>query len=495
VLNPNGHHRGGKAATYKQARCANLARRGMLALNFEFIGQSELEADSSHNQQAHLSMAGMSGVGLFYLAMRKGLDVLLDHPHADTSRVAMTGLSGGGWQTIILSALDTRITASIPVAGYTAVRARVESLADVGDYEQDPPDLAAVADYDTMTAMLAPRPTMIVFNENDDCCFKTERAKPVVYDAVTPTFNSLGAADRFAWHSNTDPGTHNYAADNRAQLYRFLDRHFGMKTPPQDLHDGVELFTESELRVGLPPEQTTMIEMARRRARNLARSHRTPRTSAQKQKLRQRLREVIRLPEYRTRILEETPLAGGWQATVQVGPWRLPVTCGKPAENGIATLAVSILGRQGLDFRQVNQKGYYAADLLGQGVLKTDHRWLMLVECAGQRILGIQAAQLLALSAVVAKHAKADRIRLEGHGEAAAFLALLVAGLEPARFRRVIAYSSLQTLSLLSEWNTGYEAAQPLFCPRLLEVADVPQIQALLDGVAYEQPARCVLPE
>ena len=33
VLNPNGHHVGGKAMDYKQARCINLAKRGMLFLN------------------------------------------------------------------------------------------------------------------------------------------------------------------------------------------------------------------------------------------------------------------------------------------------------------------------------------------------------------------------------------------------------------------------------------------------------------------------------
>ena len=41
VLNPNGHHAGGKAMDYKQARCINLAKRGMIALNIEFDGQDD----------------------------------------------------------------------------------------------------------------------------------------------------------------------------------------------------------------------------------------------------------------------------------------------------------------------------------------------------------------------------------------------------------------------------------------------------------------------
>jgi hypothetical protein len=99
VLNSNGHHSGGKAADYKQVRCINLAKRGMLALNFEFIGMGQLQADAKHDNMAQLNVTGLSGVGLFYLAMNKGLDILLDHKNADPTRVAMTGLSGGGWQT------------------------------------------------------------------------------------------------------------------------------------------------------------------------------------------------------------------------------------------------------------------------------------------------------------------------------------------------------------------------------------------------------------
>ena len=41
VLNPNGHHMGGKAMDYKQARCINLAKRGMQAL--EAMGVADLD--------------------------------------------------------------------------------------------------------------------------------------------------------------------------------------------------------------------------------------------------------------------------------------------------------------------------------------------------------------------------------------------------------------------------------------------------------------------
>ena len=65
-------------------------------------------------------------MGLFYLAMRKGLDYLYQHPNVDRARIGVTGLSGGGWQTIVLSALDERVRLAVPVAGYSSLVSRIE---------------------------------------------------------------------------------------------------------------------------------------------------------------------------------------------------------------------------------------------------------------------------------------------------------------------------------------------------------------------------------
>ena len=148
VLNVNGHDSKGKAAPYKQIRCINLAKRGMLALNVEWLGMGQLQGDGfSHNRMNQLDLCGTSGLAVFYLVMQRGLDVLVDHPHADVERVAMAGLSGGGWQTILLSSLDRRVTLANPVAGYSSFKTRVEFFADLGDSEQAPTDLAMLADY------------------------------------------------------------------------------------------------------------------------------------------------------------------------------------------------------------------------------------------------------------------------------------------------------------------------------------------------------------
>ncbi|MGH9589628.1 MAG: alpha/beta hydrolase family protein, partial [Terracidiphilus sp.] len=158
VLDVLGHFAPGKAMPFQQKLCIDEALRGMIALNLEFLDQGELKLDGNqHYFASDLDLVGVSGVGLFYLAMRRGLDYLYGHPHVDRTRIAMTGQSGGGWQTLILSALDTRVKLAIPVAGFTSLQGRLERVpGEPGDYEQVAPDLLNGQGYQTFAAMLAP---------------------------------------------------------------------------------------------------------------------------------------------------------------------------------------------------------------------------------------------------------------------------------------------------------------------------------------------------
>jgi hypothetical protein len=70
--------------------------------------------------------------------------------------------------------------------------------------------------------------------------------------------------------------------------------------------------------------------------------------------------------------------------------------------------------------------------------------------------------------------------------------ALLAAGLEPGLFSELIAYGNLGSLAGLLESCERYENNPALYCFDLLEVADLPEMAALLEHVIYRQPSRNV---
>jgi len=145
----------------------------------------------------------------------------------------MTGLSGGGWQTITLSSLDERVLAAVPVAGYCSLTTSIEQPDYMGnDIEENATDFRYGLDYTHLTALRAPRPTLLIYNAEDDCCFRADLVKPYIYDQVRPFFRLFGKEDNLEWHENRDPGTHTYQIDKRTQAYHFFSRQF--RLPPSD---------------------------------------------------------------------------------------------------------------------------------------------------------------------------------------------------------------------------------------------------------------------
>ncbi|HEV2245430.1 MAG TPA: acetylxylan esterase, partial [Terriglobia bacterium] len=209
ILNVNGHDPLGKAAEYKQKRCINFAKRGIYALSLEWIGFGELhDPENAHEVGADLDLVGSNVLGVFYLAMRRGLDYLAGLPQVDPARLGVTGLSGGGWQTITLSSLDPRVSVMVEVAGFGSLQSNITHPADTDCDEQDPPDLAHGRDYTFYVAMRAPRPTMLIHNAEDNCCFRADLVKPYTYEPNKAFFKLFGQPDNLAWYENRDPSTH-----------------------------------------------------------------------------------------------------------------------------------------------------------------------------------------------------------------------------------------------------------------------------------------------
>ena len=272
-LNVNGHEPIGKAVGYKQMRCINQAKRGIIALNPEWFNMGQLRSDGyAHGRMNQLDLCGTSGLAPFYLSMKRGLDVLLSLENADPTRVGVAGLSGGGWQTIFISALDTRVTLANPVAGYSSFITRGKNFSDLGDSEQTPVDLATTADYSHLTALMAPRPTLLTYNLNDECCFKADHALPPLLAAGRPFFKLYGKNDNLRYHINAEPGDHNFQKENREALYQMIGLHFfaGDKNyNPAEIASDKEIKTPDELKVEIPEKNADFHSLASELASSL----------------------------------------------------------------------------------------------------------------------------------------------------------------------------------------------------------------------------------
>lgn len=500
VLNLNGHvGPPGKAVDYKQIRCVNLARRGVFALNPEWLNFGELQGPGyQHNNAGYLDLCGVAGIAVFYLAMCRGLEVLLALERVDPERIAVTGLSGGGWQTIILAALDTRVRLAAPNAGFIGLDYRVNHRADRGDIEQNASDLAATADYPMLTAMLAPRPALLMYNEYDDCCFQTARARPSVYEPVRPLYASFGRSDAFDFHNNLDPGTHNYEQEHRERFYGFLNRHFlngrpGAPSRDEEIPSEDEVRTEEELWVGTPADNADFVSLARSLVRGLERPEppEDPAAFARWQATgRERLKSLLR---YRPLTVEHVTgqasrmvdghLLDGATYHLRDG-WKLPAVTTVPThpESGMRRLIVTDEGQQGAeglveDALRDNVRATMV-ELVMQGACglgNAPHQWTMMMASGGGRMLGLQVAQL----AAVMHHEGPTRLDVAARGPVSSVIALMASSLCGREVDEITLHRGLDTLHRLIDEPGRYESLSPLFCFGLLAAFDIEDLIAL----------------
>ena len=125
----------------------------------------------SHNQFRLLEANNFNPMKLFLDPIQINLN-FLDKEY-NFKQYSMIGLSGGGWTTVVYSAIDERISNSFSVAGSMPFYLRVDER-DVGDYEQTNIELYQNVNYLELYVLGAygdGRKHIQIFNKNDPCCF------------------------------------------------------------------------------------------------------------------------------------------------------------------------------------------------------------------------------------------------------------------------------------------------------------------------------------
>jgi sugar phosphate isomerase/epimerase len=116
ILCPNGHFNDGRYNMDVQKRCAGLARMGAISVNYDLFGwgESALQVGSeAHRTSMANTIQALNSIRI--------LDYLLSLDYTDADRVGITGGSGGGSHTILMSAIDDRIDVSVPTVMMSAI--------------------------------------------------------------------------------------------------------------------------------------------------------------------------------------------------------------------------------------------------------------------------------------------------------------------------------------------------------------------------------------
>ena len=195
-----------------QIRCASFARMGAVVFAYDMVGWGE-SVQLPHSFDKVLAFQTWNSIRV--------IDFLLTLPEADPMRIAVTGASGGGTQTFMLTALDDRVTVSIPVVMVSAHffgDCTCESGMPVRKNGNELYTNVEVA------CLAAPRPMLLISDGND----WTKNNETVEYPftrGIYELFNKESLVENV--HLKNEK--HDYGVNKRRAAYDFLAKHLGLK--------------------------------------------------------------------------------------------------------------------------------------------------------------------------------------------------------------------------------------------------------------------------
>ena len=238
-----------------QSMCVQLARMGCVVWQWDMLGNSDSQQISmalahgfakqrpemntpegwgffSPQAEAHLQ----SIMGLQTWNASRSLDFLLSLPEVDPERVAMTGASGGGTQTMLLAAIDPRVKLSFPAV--------MVSTAMQGGCTCENASLLRIGTGNVeFAALFAPKPQGMT-SAND----WTREMSTKGFPELQQLYALHGAKDRVMLKRG-EHFPHNYNAVSRSAFYTWVNRHFRLGLPEPVIERDYRRLRREELTV------------------------------------------------------------------------------------------------------------------------------------------------------------------------------------------------------------------------------------------------------
>ncbi len=233
-----------------QARCVQLARMGCVVFQYDMVGYAD-SVQLSHrpglreqmntpegwgyfSPQAELRLQNMMGLQTYNSICV--LDWFSELPEVDPKRIAVTGASGGGTQTFILCAVDSR-----PAVAFPAVM--VSTAMQGGCTCENACYLRVESGNIEIAALIAPRP--LGMTAADDW---TKEMETKGFPELKRHYEMLGAGDRVMLEPLIQ-FKHNYNYPSRAAMYRWLNRHLALGLDGPIVEGPFEPLSQAEMTV------------------------------------------------------------------------------------------------------------------------------------------------------------------------------------------------------------------------------------------------------
>ncbi len=221
VLCPYGHFSNPDTNLYgryrpdMQYRCATLARMGAVVFSYDMFawGESRLQfASELHRTGLAHTMQTLNSI--------RAIDYLTSLSFVDSKKIGITGASGGGTQSFLATALDDRITVSVPVVMVSSYYyggcpcesgMPVQSCSDLGTYNVE------------IAAMASPRPLLVV-SDGDDW---TRHVPEIEFPYLQKVY-SLYGKQGYVENVHLAAEKHDYGISKRLAMYEFMAKHMGL---------------------------------------------------------------------------------------------------------------------------------------------------------------------------------------------------------------------------------------------------------------------------
>lgn len=211
ILSVHGHGSDPRFGESVQKRSAAFARMGAVVFAYDMIGYGDSK-QVEHKMPIALTIQTYNS--------QRVIDYLVSRPDVDPDKIAVTGESGGGTQSIMITALDPRIKVSVPVvmvSAYFFGGCVCESGMPVHKSAHHQTNNVEIA------ALAVPRPMLLV-SDGGDWTKNTPRIEMPYLQKVYAQYDAESKVDNV----HLPAERHDYGPSKRAVAYNFLAQYLGL---------------------------------------------------------------------------------------------------------------------------------------------------------------------------------------------------------------------------------------------------------------------------